>query len=62
MARSRLDEIFTQESMALPHFSADDAYDIGTQIRDRLPSLSGKPAVVNITLADSNNLLFHAHS
>jgi uncharacterized protein (UPF0303 family) len=46
----------------LPHFTADDAYNIGTQLRERLRSLSAKPAVVNITLANSNNLLFHACS
>jgi uncharacterized protein (UPF0303 family) len=46
----------------LPHFTADDAYSIGTRLRERLRSLSEKPAVVNITLANGNNLLFHACS
>ena len=46
----------------LSHFTADDAFIIGTAIRDRLRSLSDGPAVVNITLANSNNVLFHAWS
>lgn len=46
----------------MPRFTADDAYDIGVSIRTRLRLLSEKPAVVNITLANSNNLLFHAIS
>ena len=48
--------------MILPHFTADDAYNIGTYLRTRLRDLSENPAVINITLANSNNLLFHACS
>jgi uncharacterized protein (UPF0303 family) len=44
------------------HFTADDAYTIGTRIRDRLRALSESPAVVNIALSNQNNLLFHAVS
>jgi hypothetical protein len=62
MVLRRLDEILAHESMALPHSSADDACDIGTQIRDRLRSLSGKPTAVNTTLTNSNNPLFYACS
>ena len=34
----------------------------GTQIRNRLRAISSKPAVVNISLANTNQLLFHACS
>jgi uncharacterized protein (UPF0303 family) len=52
-----------QESSTLqPHFTADDAYYIGVHLRERLRCLSEKPAVVNITLANNNNLVFHACS
>lgn len=51
-----------EQSVILPHFTADDAFDIGIQIRERLRQLSQQPAVVNVTLANSNNLLFHATS
>jgi uncharacterized protein (UPF0303 family) len=46
----------------LPRFTADDAFEIGVALRTRLRALSEKPTVVNITLANSNNLLFHAAS
>lgn len=59
----QLQEIAKQEAnIILPHFTADDAYALGTSIRERLRTLSDGPAVVNITLANSNNLLFHAVS
>lgn len=57
-----LETILEEENWTLPHFTADDAYNIGVSIRNRLRDLSEKPAVVNITLANSNNLLFHACS
>jgi uncharacterized protein (UPF0303 family) len=44
--------------LALPHFTADDAWKLGTLLRDtllRVPS----PVVINIALANSNQLLFH---
>jgi uncharacterized protein (UPF0303 family) len=58
-----LDQIIAQESsIILDHFTADDAFEIGTSIRNRLRALSSKPAVVNIALANSNQLLYHAAS
>ncbi|EXJ78528.1 hypothetical protein A1O1_08929 [Capronia coronata CBS 617.96] len=58
-----LSEIAKQEeALMLPHFTADDALEIGLAIRNRLRTLSQLSAVVNITLANSNNLLFHAVS
>ena len=48
--------------MVLPHFTADDAFAIGVALRERLRIISETPTVVNITLANSNNLLFHAVS
>jgi hypothetical protein len=60
---SQLNEILNEErSLTLPRFTADDAFDIGANIRNRLRSLSEQPAVVNITLANSHNLVFHATS
>ena len=59
----QVDEITKQDlSLTLPHFTADDAFEIGTAIRSRLRSVSEKPAVVNIALANSNQVLFHATS
>lgn len=57
-----MDEILKQESVILNHFNSDDAWTIGVHLRNRLRELSDKPAVVNIALANSNNLLFHATS
>ena len=48
--------------MILPQFTADDALEIGLNIRNRLRALSNLSAVVNISLANSNNVLFHAIS
>ena len=59
----QLSEIAKQEeALILSHFTADDALEIGLAIRNRLRALSHLSAVVNITLANSNNLLFHAVS
>ncbi|OAA54600.1 DUF967 domain-containing protein [Niveomyces insectorum RCEF 264] len=56
-------EITAQEkSLVLPHFTADDAFEIGISIRNRARDVSNKAAVVNITLANKNQLLFHAAS
>ncbi|KAJ4259879.1 Hypothetical protein NCS54_00186500 [Fusarium falciforme] len=56
-------EITAQEkSLALPHFTAEDAFEIGVLIRNRLREISENPAVVNITLANNKQLLFHAAS
>lgn len=61
-APRELDEILKQESVILPRFDAEDAWNIGSNLRNRLRELSDKAAVVNIALANSNNLLFHATS
>ncbi len=58
----QLDEIVKQETIFLPSFTADDAWNVGSHLRSRLRELSEKPAVVNIALANRNNLLFHAVS
>lgn len=59
----QLDSIAKQEeALILPHFTADDALEIGLSIRNRLRALTHLSAVVNISLANSNNLLFHAVS
>lgn len=56
-------DILDQErGLTLPRFTADDAFEIGVGLRNRLRDLSEQPAVVNIALANSNNLLFHAAS
>lgn len=58
-----MNDILSQEKgLTLPRFTADDAFDIGVRLRNRLRSLSEQPAVVNIALANGNNLLFHAAS
>jgi uncharacterized protein (UPF0303 family) len=46
------------ESLALPHFTADDAWKLGTSLRETLLHASS-PVVINIALANSNQLLFH---
>ncbi|KIW72136.1 hypothetical protein PV04_00356 [Phialophora macrospora] len=51
-----------EDSLLLPHFTADDAFSIGVAIRQRLRALSPNPAVVSISHANSQNLLFHATS
>jgi len=51
-----------QETIFLSSFTADDAWTIGSHLRTRLRELSEKPAVVDIALANSNNVLFHAVS
>jgi uncharacterized protein (UPF0303 family) len=59
----QLSEILAQEQgLVLQHFTADDAFEIGVALRARLRTLSEQPAVVNIALANGNNLLFHAAS
>lgn len=60
---SQLADILQQEqSVILPQFTADDAFAIGVHLRERLRALSQQPAVVNIALANNNNLLFHTAS
>jgi uncharacterized protein (UPF0303 family) len=60
--RQLADILALEQSLTLPHFTADDAFSIGMHIRERLRELSQQPAVVNVTLANSNNLVFHAWS
>jgi uncharacterized protein (UPF0303 family) len=58
-----LSEIAAQEEgLILNHFTADDALEIGLSLRHRLRALSQLSAVVNISLANSDNVLFHAVS
>ncbi|VDC07981.1 unnamed protein product [Peniophora sp. CBMAI 1063] len=47
-----------EQALTLTTFTADDVWEIGTALRERLLAFQG-PAVVNITLANSNQLLFH---
>jgi uncharacterized protein (UPF0303 family) len=49
-------------SLTLNHFTAEDAFSIGCSIRNRLRELSESPAVVNIALANSQSVIFHAAS
>lgn len=42
----------------LPHFTADDAWKLGTSLRETLLQ-SPIPVVINISLASGNQLLFH---
>ncbi|KAH9211515.1 DUF336 domain-containing protein [Leptodontidium sp. 2 PMI_412] len=57
------DEIVAQEkSLSLLHFNSDDAFQLGILIRNRLREVSQGPAVVNIALANNQQLLFHAAS
>jgi uncharacterized protein (UPF0303 family) len=59
----QVEEIDAQDkSLALSQFTSDDAFELGISIRDRLRQISRNPAVVNITLANSTQLLFHACS
>jgi len=46
-------------SLQFPHFTAEDAWAVGSLLRARLLAYPN-PAVVNIALANSNQVLFHA--
>lgn len=46
-------------SLILPHFNVDDAWELGCRLRARLLSVP-KPVVINISLANQNQTLFHA--
>ena len=52
-----------EQRCILPSFTADIAWKLGTRLRARLqrvaPPSAPRPAVVNITLANSSQLLFH---
>ncbi|PCH41642.1 DUF336 domain-containing protein [Wolfiporia cocos MD-104 SS10] len=56
-----LEEIAAEEKRCIfTRFTAETAWIIGSMLRDRLRRASSKPAVINITLANSDQLLFHA--
>lgn len=58
--KPQLSEVEAQEAtLIFPHFTADDAWTLGVALRERLLHLTGKPAVINISLANKNQLLFH---
>ncbi|MCJ1475450.1 hypothetical protein MMC13_004112 [Lambiella insularis] len=60
---SDLEGISSQEtSLVFRTFTADTAFALGTHLRNRLHAVSPKPAVINISLANSNQTLFHACS
>jgi len=48
-----------EQRCIFPFFTAETAWTIGTLLRARLREASPRPAVVNITLANTNQLLFH---
>ncbi|KAF2139754.1 uncharacterized protein K452DRAFT_289731 [Aplosporella prunicola CBS 121167] len=47
-----------ESSLVFPSFTADTAWELGNALRTRLLAFPA-PAVVNITLANANQLLFH---
>ncbi|KAK5080420.1 hypothetical protein LTR70_008852 [Exophiala xenobiotica] len=48
------------DALILSHFTADDAFSIGTDLRQRIRTLyPAVPAVINIASTNSDNLLFH---
>jgi uncharacterized protein (UPF0303 family) len=49
-----------EASLLFRTFTSDTAFMLGTHLRNRLRVLTPLPAVVNITLANSQQLLFHA--
>jgi len=61
LTSSQLDEISAQaDALLLPSFTADDAFNIGISLRNRIRSLyPSAGAVINITLTNSDNVLFH---
>ncbi|KAF2708701.1 DUF336-domain-containing protein [Pleomassaria siparia CBS 279.74] len=62
-AKTDYESIVAEElTLTLPHFTADDAFALGCALRTRLRSISPKPALINITLANSLSPLFHCAS
>jgi len=45
--------------LVFPHLTTDDAWTLGLAIRENLRRTSEKPVVIDITLANSNHVLFH---
>lgn len=57
----QLAEIAAEEARCtFNRFTAETAWALGCMLHDRLRKASTKPAVINITLANSDQLLFHA--
>lgn len=50
-----------EDSLVLPAFTADTAWELGNRLRARLLAFP-TPAVISISLANSNQLLFHSAS
>lgn len=51
-----------EKSLLFPSLTADTAYQFGTNLYNRLRSCSTTPCVINITLTNSSQLLYHACS
>ncbi|MCJ1419823.1 hypothetical protein MMC32_006179 [Xylographa parallela] len=51
-----------ENSLVFRSFTSDTAFAIGMHIRNRLLATASKPAVVSVSFADPNQLLFHACS
>ncbi|OCH84596.1 hypothetical protein OBBRIDRAFT_798940 [Obba rivulosa] len=59
-APETLEAVAEQERRCVfPFFTSETAWTVGTLLRNRLREASPRPAVVNITLANTNQLLFH---
>ncbi|EMD41180.1 hypothetical protein CERSUDRAFT_111733 [Gelatoporia subvermispora B] len=62
-APETLEAVVEQEQRCVfPFFTAETAWTLGSLLRTRLREASPRPAVVNITLANTNQLLFHCAS
>ncbi|KZF19725.1 hypothetical protein L228DRAFT_271045 [Xylona heveae TC161] len=51
-----------ENKLQLPSFTSDTAFELGSLIRSRLRESFARPAIVSITHANSDQLLFHAVS
>merc|ERR1711939_14472 len=49
---------YIDKSLVFEHFTTDDAWELGSALRNRLLPLS-TPVVINISLANQNQILFH---
>ncbi|KAH9950141.1 hypothetical protein B0H21DRAFT_724996 [Amylocystis lapponica] len=56
------DVVAQEQRLVFKRFTAQTAWNVGSLIRERLRQASQKSAVVNIALANSEHLLFHAAS
>ncbi|MCJ1379772.1 hypothetical protein MMC17_002875 [Xylographa soralifera] len=60
---SDLEGIAAQEnSLIFRSFTSDTAFAVGMHIRNRLLAIASKPAVINVSFTNPNQLLFHACS